>query len=241
MATAKKSSQNSGTHSASGASTASEKSSSTGNAATGERIKSSYVEYVLTQGQRPATVYKFCLDLGIREDAFYAHFGSFDGLEKQIWKGFIDKTITRLRADEAFAQFSTREKILAFYYTLLEELKNSRSYVLFQLEHSRRPELIPTYIKAFKAEFEAFFDALLNEGKDNGEIATRPLLDKRYPQLFWMHLGFILLFWKEDDSPGFEQTDAAVEKSVNLAFDLIGKGAVDSAIDFAKFLYQTKK
>ena len=49
-----------------------------------------------------------------------------------------------------------------------------------------------------------------------------------------------MLFWKEDNSPGFEKTDAAIEKSVNLAFDLIGKGAVDSAIDFAKFMYQNK-
>jgi len=53
-------------------------------------------------------------------------------------------------------------------------------------------------------------------------------------------MGFLLVFWKEDESPGFEKTDAAVEKSVNLAFDLIGKGAVDSFIDFAKFLYQSK-
>lgn len=238
MAAAKKSTQKSGTSAASGATVTSE---SKGNTQTGARIRTAYVEYVLTQGQRPASVYKFCLDLGIKEEAFYSHYGSFDGLEKQIWKGFIDKTITRLRADEAFAEFSTREKILAFYYTLLEELKNNRSYVLYQLEHSRKLELIPDYIKGFKTEFETFFETLLNEGKGNGEIATRPLLDKRYPQLFWMHLGFILIFWKEDDSPGFEKTDAAVEKSVNLAFDLIGKGAVDSAMDFAKFLYQNKK
>jgi hypothetical protein len=65
-------------------------------------------------------------------------------------------------------------------------------------------------------------------------------LDKRYPQLFWIHMGFMLIFWKDDGSPGFESTDAAIEKSVNLAFDLIGKGAVDTAIDFAKFLYQNK-
>jgi hypothetical protein len=56
-----------------------------------------------------------------------------------------------------------------------------------------------------------------------------------------MHLGFLLLFWRDDESAGFEKTDAAIEKSVNLAFDLIGKGAVDSAFDFAKFLYQAKK
>ena len=53
-------------------------------------------------------------------------------------------------------------------------------------------------------------------------------------------MSFLLLFWRDDDSAGFEKTDAFVEKSVNLAFDLIGKGALDSAIDFAKFLYQSK-
>jgi hypothetical protein len=205
-----------------------------------DRIKSAYIETVLTQGSRPVSVYKFCLDLGIKEEDFYNLFGSFDGLENQIWKGFIVRTINRLKSDKAFQTFITREKILAFYFTLLEELKSHRSYVLFQLDNSKKFELIPEYIKGFKAEFESFFDSTLNVGKGNGEVANRPVLDKRYPQLFWLHLGFILLFWKQDSSPGFEKTDAAIEKSVNLAFDLIGKGAVDSAIDFAKFLYQNK-
>ena len=205
-----------------------------------EKIKSAYIESVLTQGSRPVSVYKFCLDIGIKEEEFYNLYGSFDGLENHIWKGFIDKTISRLRSDKAFNTFITREKILAFYFTLLEELKSHRSYVLFQLEHSKKFELVPDYAKAFKAEFETFFESILNVAKGTGEVASRPILDKRYPQLFWMHLGFILLFWKQDNSPGFEKTDAAIEKSVNLAFDLIGKGALDSAIDFAKFLYQNK-
>jgi hypothetical protein len=205
-----------------------------------EKIKAAYIEFVLTQGSRPVSVYKFCLDLGIKEEDFYNLFGSFDGLENHIWKGFIDKTISRLKADKAFHSFITREKILAFYFTLLEELKSNRSYVLFQLEHSKKFELVPEYIKGFKAEFESFFESELNVAKGKGEIANRPVLDKRYPQLFWLHLGFVLLFWKQDSSPGFEKTDAAIEKSVNLAFDLIGKGAVDTAIDFAKFLYQNK-
>ncbi len=211
-----------------------------GNKPADDVIRASYIEYLLTEGKRPASVYKFCLDLGIKEDDFYNHFGSFDGLEKHIWKGFIDKTINRLNADESFSAFSTREKILAFYFTLLEELKSNRSYVIFQFNHSQKPEFVPEYIKSFKSTFESFFESLINEGKATGEVANRPLLDKRYPTLFWLHMGFLLLFWKEDESPGFEKTDAAVEKSVNLAFDLIGKGAVDSFIDFAKFLYQSK-
>lgn len=212
----------------------------TGSKVSEEKIRSSYIEFLLTQGKRPASVYKFCLDLGIKEDAFYDYVGSFEGLEKHIWKGFIEKTISRLKTDSSFKGFTAREKILAFYYTLLEELKQNRSYVLFQLENSKKPELIPEYIKGFKTEFESFFETTLNEGKGKGEVANRPVLDKRYPQLFWLHMAFILLFWKEDGSAGFEKTDAAIEKSVNLAFDLIGKGAVDSAIDFVKFLYQNK-
>jgi AcrR family transcriptional regulator len=206
-----------------------------------DQLSLAYVQYLLTHGQPPASVYKFCLDNGWSEETFFQHFASLEAIEKFVWKGFIERTVARLRADEAFTAFSTREKVLAFYFTLLEELKTQRSLVLMQLGHLRKLELTPAFMKDFKASFEQFFETILLDGKSKGEVAARPFLDKQYPQIFWFHLGFILMFWKEDDSPGFEKTDAAVEKSVNLAFDLIGKGALDSAIDFAKFLYQSKK
>jgi AcrR family transcriptional regulator len=209
--------------------------------ASDDRIKSAYINYLLTEGKQPASIFKFCLDNGMKEEEFYTFFGSFDALERSIWKGFIDKTINRLQSDNTFNEFSSREKVLMFYFALLEELRSNRSYVLLQLGHHKRLELIPGYLKGFRESFEAFFENILNQGKGKGEVATRPFLDKRYPQLFWLHMGFILTFWKEDDSAGFEKTDAAVEKSVNLAFDLIGKGAVDAAIDFGKFLYQNKR
>ena len=220
--------------------TAKKTSRKSANKVSAAKLQSAYIEYLLTNGKRPVSVFKFCLDVGIKEDDFYQQVGSFDGLERQIWKGFIEDTISRLNRDESFKSFDTREKVLAFYYSLFEKLRLHRSYCLFQLENSRKPELIPQYIRDFKLDFEAFFESILNEGKAKGEVATRPVLDKRYPQLFWIHLGFLLLFWKDDSSPGFEKTDAAIEKSVNLAFDLVGKGAVDTAIDFAKFLYQNK-
>ena len=205
-----------------------------------EKIGSAYKHYLLTEGKQPASVYKFCLDLGIKENDFYSRFGSFDAIDSQLWKTFIDKTIERLQSDESFASFSVREKILSFYYTLFEELKGNRSYVLFHLQPFRKIEFTPSYLKEFRKSFDLFFEGIMNEGKGKGEIATRPFIDKRYPQLFWFHLGFILLFWKEDTSADFEKTDAAIEKSLNLAFDLVGKGALDSAIDFAKFIYQSK-
>lgn len=204
------------------------------------RILLAYMAHILNHGHRPSSVYKFCLDLGISEDEFYNHFGSFEVVERQLWKSFIDRTLLRLNADESYLAFSAREKILAFYYTFFEELKANRSFVLLQLEDHKKLEITPKFLKDFKREFEAFIEIVLMSGKTNGEVATRPFLDKQYPKVFWIHMGFLLLFWKDDSTPGFEKTDAAIEKSVNLAFDIIGKGALDSVIDFAKFMYQSK-
>ena len=203
-------------------------------------IQLAYMEYLLNNGHRPPSVFKFSKEIGIKEDEFYNYFGSFDGLERHIWKGFLERSLLRLRSDQAYAAFSIREKLLAFYYTFFEDLKTNRSFALLHLERQSRLELVPEFLKDFRAAFENYVEGLLKEGKSSGEIANRPYLDKTYPQVFWMQIGFLLMFWKGDNSPAFEQTDAAIEKSVNLAFDLIGKGAVDTAFDFAKFIFQNK-
>jgi AcrR family transcriptional regulator len=209
--------------------------------ATDDVLITAYQKHLLLHGHRPASIYKFCLDVGIKEEEFYNHFGSFEGLERSIWQNFVDKTVNMLQADDAFASFSAREKVLAFYYALIEVLRADRSFILLQLNGQKRLELVPEFLKGFKASYEKFIEGVLASGKTQGEVATRPFLDKRYPQLFWIHMSFLLMFWKEDNSAGFERTDVAIEKSVNLAFDLIGKGAVDSAIDFAKFMFQMGK
>ena len=206
-----------------------------------EKIVADYRDYVLTEGKRPASVFKFCKDHGYREDEFYEYFGSFDGLEKSIWKGYIDQTRNRMENDEDYLGFTAREKILTFYFSLAELLKSDRSFALHQLKSWKNPSIVPVFLKGFKEAFKEWINAVLNEGKTSGEIAKRPYLDQRYDLLFWMHLMFILQFWSHDESAGFEKTDAAIEKSVNLAFDLIGKGVLDSAIDFGKFLYQNPK
>jgi hypothetical protein len=153
----------------------------------------------------------------------------------------VQSVAKSLHGDKSFAGFSVREKILAFYYTLLEVMRADRSFVLLGLRSATNPALMPPFLKSFKNEFIAWLGPVLTEGKQSGEIAKRPFLDERYDALFWLHLMFVLQFWSRDDSAGFEQTDAAIEKSVNLAFDLVGKGILDNALDFGKFLYQHAK
>ena len=206
-----------------------------------EQIKEAYINLVLEHERKPANVFKFCKTLGIGEDVFYQSFSSFKALEKAIWKGYASETIDRLKADGNYTKFTSREKILAFYFTLVEVLRANRSFVVLKISNWKPVTVAPSFLKKFKTEFEQWAEEVIEEGKATAEIARRPYLDKRYVSLLWLHLSFILKFWSHDDSTDFEKTDEAIEKSVNLAFDVIGKGLIDNAFEFGKFLYQQRK
>lgn len=206
-----------------------------------DKIAQAYRQSLLKEGKQPSSVFTFCQSIGIAEDEFYEQYSSFGAIDKEVWKTYLQKVAGKLMEDVNYSSFSVREKILAFYFTLAEVLRADRSFVLYSLRDCRNPATPPVFLKAFKSDFEAWINPVLNKGKQSGEIAQRPILDTRYASLFWLHLVFILQFWAKDNSPGFEKTDVAIEKSVNLAFDLVGKGILDNALDFGKFLYQSAK
>jgi hypothetical protein len=54
----------------------------------------------------------------------------------------------------------------------------------------------------------------------------------------WVQLLFLLKFWMDDDSPSFEKTDMAIEKSVRIVFDVFDNTPIDSIVDFGKFLWK---
>jgi AcrR family transcriptional regulator len=205
-----------------------------------EQLVRLFREHLLTNGKIPVSVFSFTKEGGMKEQDFYTHFGSFEALERSIWKSYITTVNDRLVADETYNTYSVREKILAFYFTLAETLKADRSLAVHYLSKLKTPGPTPGFMKDFKAAFEEWINAVLLEGKQTGEIAMRPYLDRKYDVIFWLHLLFILQFWVKDDTANFEKTDIAIEKSVNLAFDLLGKGFLDNAFDFGKFLYQSR-
>jgi len=198
-----------------------------------------YTETLLMEGQEPRSVLAFVKSLDTTEAEFYKHFNSFRSLERLLWLDWFKETNSILESDEAYPHYSVREKLLAFFYTWLETLKQNRSFVLKKMENLDKRELNPTFLLDLKDEFEYFIKDLILEGKDTNEVAERQF-SKYYDKAFWMQFLFIMRFWAQDDSLDFEKTDAAIEKSVNLAFDLVGQGPIDSMMDFAKFLFQNR-
>ena len=205
-----------------------------------DKIIESYKEYKLKYGGQPVSVFAFVKSIKLNEEQFFEHFSSFQSLEAEIWEHMVSKVILVIHADGNYAEFTVREKLLSFYYTFLEVLKANRSYVLMESSSIKPGFREHPAFKGMKSAYLDFIQGLMIEGNDTGEIPKRPFISDQYKQGFWVQLLFIMNFWKNDDSKDFENTDAAIEKAVNLSLDLIEKGPLDSIIDFAKFLYQNK-
>lgn len=131
---------------------------------------------------------------------------------------------------------------MAFYYTWIEVLKANRSFVSYSYQKLPQPVAAKKtqVLRSFKEHFLTFARDLLYEGRESREIVQRPYLSSRYPEAFWLNTLYLLDFWIKDKSKNFELTDTAIEKTVNTAFDLMGKSIVDSMFDLAKFVYQNK-
>ena len=56
----------------------------------------------------------------------------------------------------------------------------------------------------------------------------------------WIQFLFLLKFWMDDASVGFEKTDVLIEKSVNTVVDLLDTKPLESLFDLGKFLWKEK-
>lgn len=204
-------------------------------------LQQRYMAYLLEQGQRPQSVYQFAKSLEMPEQDFYEHFNSLESLEKGIWASFFEDTLSKIQNDPTFQQYGVREKLLAFYFTLIEGLKANRSYVDFCFKHLPKGTLRPFFLEHMRSGFLSFAQELTNEGQESGEFAQRLFITDSYKDALWLQLRYILKFWLKDESKNFEQTDAAIEKVVNVAFDLMGRTFIDTIVDFVKFNLQKNK
>lgn len=202
-----------------------------------QQIIDLYMDYVLEQERLPKTVYRFCKDNNITEENFYKFFGSFDGLQKGIWEEFFDNTIMLMEKSPEYGAFSNREKLLTFYFTFFELLTANRSYVLFILTEGL---MKMDQLKGLRRKIKGYATALIKAG--NEEKASKILQQSEliFSEAAWVQFVFLLKFWKDDNSAGFESTDVAIEKSVNTVFDIFDNTPLERVVDLGKFLWKEK-
>ena len=144
----------------------------------------------------------------------------------------ITKTTATCNADENYLQYSVREKMLAWIFTLLQQLQqyNKETEVSAVLKSNRQFKKSAAFIQ-LKQAFYRYTDELILEGTNSGEIQSRIFIANYYKNVLWNVLISIMFFWINDKSDHKENTDVMVEKTVHFAFDLLAPSAIDSGID----------
>jgi hypothetical protein len=209
--------------------------------ATSQQIKNGYIDYVLTHDEQPKSVYSFVKKLKISEAEFYEFYASFDSIEKLIWVDLTVDTINTIRQQEVWEQYSSRDRMLSFFYSYVEVLKKQRSFIVYSLKQHNSRFSAPTALAGVKPIFENFAEELINDGLETGELADRKFLTKKYKDALWVQFAFIINFWTNDDSTGFEKTDEAIEKGINVTFDLFQRSPLDNLFEYGKFLSRNGK
>lgn len=142
--------------------------------------------------------------------------------------------------DDAYVEYSAREKYLAFAYTYIQTIQKDTKK-LEPLLASKKIFIVPNdEVRRLKEVFVPYAKELIEEGVRNGEVVMRPILHQGYALLIWQNFIQVLHFWANDISIAKEETDVVIEKSVHFVFDALAPNAIDSGLDYLKFLVQKR-
>lgn len=209
-------------------------------ALTRERLIELYMDHVLENEQEPRTIYKFSKENGIAEADFYRFFGSFEGLKKGIWERFFEHALEVMQSSREYETYNTREKMLTLYFTFFEILTANRSYVLFSLKNKQSAFSNLAELKGLRREMKNFALELIRLDNESKQVKLLKKSETIFSEAAWVQLLFLLRFWMDDNSPQFESTDVAIEKSVNTVFDVFDNTPLERVLDFGKFLWKEK-
>ncbi len=210
------------------------------NKVTKEKIISAYMEWVLSKEKAPLSIFKFSKENNFTEAEFYENFGSFDGLQMEIWNSFYTKTIILANKDENYSTYSNQEKMLTFFYTFFEMLTLNRSYILFSLKEHRNMMKNLSQLSGLRKNVKHFAAELIRENNEDKQLKILKQSVVVFSEGAWIQTLFLLKYWMDDNSAGFENTDIAIEKSVRAIFDIFDTKPLESVLDFGKFLWKEK-
>ncbi len=207
---------------------------------TDDSIIEKFMNDVLQDNQEPKNVYVFCQKHGIEESEFYSFFGSMNSLKQNIWLKFFENTTQTILQDNKFGEYSNKNKLLTMYFTFFEVLTLNRTYILFYFKDKKEGLSNLSNLKSLRTDFKKFVEENLSRKENLISEKFTKVTQSAYAEGAWMQFLFLLKFWLDDDSKGFEKTDVLIEKSVNTVMDLMETKHLENIVDLGKFLWKEK-
>jgi hypothetical protein len=207
---------------------------------TQEDIVSAYTDYCLMHGKKPNSVYEFAKNNNMEESDFYAHFASFDKLEKEYFVTMFQYTMELLNKNETYNSYESAEKLSSFYFTFFEMATANRSFVHYLLKGEKNALQNLSKLANLREEYLKFALQILERPISVEQKDVNKVQDKVLQEASWLQFMSIFNFWLHDESKNFEKTDVFIEKSVKASFDLAYNIPTKSIVDFAKFLFKER-
>lgn len=201
------------------------------------KILQGYKDLAIQNGRLPVSIIALCEKAGVERIEFNKLFANLTEVEEGVWMEYFYTTIHTIEGSDVYAEYMVREKLLAFYFTFFEILRDDREFVALFSNQFGVWNYNPPCLAMTKPLFTAFVAELVEEGKATEEVAERYVLGGDYPGWHWPQFLYLLNFWVNDKSADFARTDQAIEKSVNFGFDIMGRNVFDSAFDLARFIF----
>jgi hypothetical protein len=199
-----------------------------------------YMNQVLQNNAEPKNVFVFCQENKIVESDFYAFYGSIEALKKDIWVKFFENVNNTIENDENYLSYSNKNKLLTLYFSLFEILTLNRSYVVFALKEDKNMLKNLQQLKDFRNHFKSFILDMIDTQSSEEDFKVNKIAKPLYVEGAWVEFLFLMKFWLDDTSKGFEKTDMMIEKAVKATFDVLDTTPIDSLIDLGKFVWKEK-
>ena len=205
-----------------------------------DSIISLYMSDVLDANEEPKNAFVFCKKHSIEESDFYSFFGSLEAVKQTIWVKFFDNAVATIEREASFESYSDKNKLLTLYFTLFEILTLNRSYVLFSLKENKEGLKNLKNLKEFRNHFKNYIVDKVKSKPSEPFGKAAKVTEPVFSEGAWLQFLFLLKFWMDDTSKGFEKTDVLIEKSVNTVVDLLDTKPLESLFDLGKFLWKEK-
>ncbi len=219
-----------------------------------DQFFTAYQGYLLRHGHPPPSVFAFCESVETPESEFFKRFASFSVLERRLWADHMTRAIDLARHSNGFNDFSFQQKYLTLCYQVLDVVLENRSFYLlrFPARRSRRNWIDlsdglrslfskvtngqDTELCAMRRRFADELRRQIDEAHNSDELTMPAPLQQRIPELLFGHVLWLIQYYLDDESEGFEKTDALVEKSTRLAFEALQSNVIGSGLDLLRFL-----
>ena len=199
-----------------------------------------YMNQVLQNNVEPKNVFLFCQENKIIESDFYSFYGSIDALRQDIWVKFFENVKTTIENEANYLTYSNKNKLLTLYFSLFEVLTLNRSYVVFALKEDKNILKNLKQLKEFRTHFKNFIAEIADSQTTEEDFKVNKIAKPLYVEGAWLEFLFLMKFWLDDTSKGFEKTDIMIEKAVKATFDVLDTTPIDSLIDLGKFVWKEK-